>query len=136
MKFRKTLVIAACAATMGMTLPLATSAAVDVYFNVAPPSPRVEVTPAPRAGYVWVPGYWDARGQRHVWVRGHWERDRRGYRFVEPRWVERDGRWYLERPRWARDRDRDGVPNRFDRDRDGDGVPNHRDNYPNNPRRS
>ena len=135
MKFRKTLVIAACAASMGVTFPLA-SAAVDVYFNVAPPAPRVEVTPAPRAGYVWVPGYWDARGSRHVWVRGHWERERRGYRFVEPRWVERDGRWVLERPRWARDRDRDGVPNRFDRDRDGDGVPNHRDNYPNNPRRS
>lgn len=34
-----------------------------------------------------------------------------------------------------RDRDRDGVPNRYDRDRDGDGAPNRRDDYPNNPRR-
>ena len=34
-----------------------------------------------------------------------------------------------------RDRDRDGVPNRYDRDRDGDGVPNRRDARPDNPRR-
>jgi hypothetical protein len=37
--------------------------------------------------------------------------------------------------RGGRDRDRDGVPNRYDRDRDGDGVPNWRDARPNNPRR-
>lgn len=34
-----------------------------------------------------------------------------------------------------RDRDGDGVPNRFDRDRDGDGVPNRFDSRPNNPYR-
>lgn len=34
-----------------------------------------------------------------------------------------------------RDRDRDGVPNRYDRDRDGDGVPNAYDRRPNDPRR-
>lgn len=39
-----------------------------------------------------------------------------------------DGRAY-------RDRDRDGVPNRYDRDRDNDGVPNRWDRAPNNPRR-
>ena len=33
------------------------------------------------------------------------------------------------------DRDRDGVPNRYDRDRDGDGVPNRYDRRPNNPYR-
>lgn len=38
-------------------------------------------------------------------------------------------------PRGYRDRDRDGVPNRYDRDRDGDGVSNRRDAYPNDPRR-
>jgi Ni/Co efflux regulator RcnB len=32
------------------------------------------------------------------------------------------------------DRDRDGVPNRYDRDRDNDGVPNRYDNRPNDPR--
>jgi hypothetical protein len=39
------------------------------------------------------------------------------------------------RHRGARDRDHDGVPNRYDRDRDGDGVNNRRDARPNNPRR-
>jgi hypothetical protein len=34
-----------------------------------------------------------------------------------------------------RDRDRDGVPNRYDRDRDNDGVPNRYDSRPNNPYR-
>ncbi len=34
----------------------------------------------------------------------------------------------------ARDRDWDGIPNRFDRDRDGDGIPNRFDSRPNNPR--
>ena len=33
------------------------------------------------------------------------------------------------------DRDRDGVPNRYDRDRDNDGVPNAYDRRPNDPRR-
>lgn len=38
--------------------------------------------------------------------------------------------YYYGRPG---DRDRDGVPNRYDRDRDGDGVRNSRDTRPNNP---
>jgi hypothetical protein len=33
------------------------------------------------------------------------------------------------------DRDRDGVPNRYDRDRDGDGTPNYADRRPGNPYR-
>ena len=33
------------------------------------------------------------------------------------------------------DRDRDGIPNRYDRDRDGDGVRNRYDRRPNNPYR-
>ena len=37
--------------------------------------------------------------------------------------------------RGMRDRDRDGIRNRWDRDRDGDGVRNRFDRYPNNPRR-
>ena len=37
--------------------------------------------------------------------------------------------------RYDRDRDRDGVPNRYDRDRDGDGVPNRSDRRPGDPRR-
>ena len=41
------------------------------------------------------------------------------------------------RPAWGRDRDHDGIPNRYDRvynprwDRDGDGIPNRRDPHRN-----
>src|SRR6478609_876653 len=42
---------------------------------------------------------------------------------------QRGGRYYGNR-----DRDGDGVANRYDRDRDGDGVSNRHDSYPNDPR--
>ena len=101
MKFRNALVAAACAATMGgISIPSASQAAV-VYFNDAPPAPRIEVVPAPRRGYVWAPGYWDVRGHRHVWRRGHWERARRGWQYREPHWVQDNNRWRLERGGWA-----------------------------------
>jgi hypothetical protein len=143
---RKILVSALLASSIGI-IPAVASADVGIFLDVAPPAPRYEVVPAPRAGYIWAPGYWDWRNGRHVWVRGHWERERRGYYYHPQRWEQRDGRWTLERGRWDReryvdsrrgergDRDRDGVPNRVDRDKDGDGVPNRYDAAPNNPRR-
>jgi hypothetical protein len=39
------------------------------------------------------------------------------------------------RPGYVHDRDRDGVPNRYDHDRDNDGVPNRYDARPDNPYR-
>jgi hypothetical protein len=109
------------------------------YVAVAPPPPRYERVPHPRPGYVWSPGYWDWRGNRHEWVAGYWIAERPGYAYYEPRWVEREGHWRREEGRWERggrgDRDHDGVPNRYDRDRDGDGIPNRYDHHPDNPRR-
>ena len=134
------------------------------YITVAPPPPRYEPIPAPRPGFIWSPGYWDWRGNRHIWISGGWVASRPGYVYTEPRWVQRDGRWLREEARWERgpygdrdhdgipnrydrhdnrydhyrgrgDRDHDGVPNRYDRDRDGDGVPNRYDRHPDNPRR-
>ena len=139
----KLLIGALATAAIGV-LPLPAAADVSFYVDIAPPAPRYEVVPAPRAGYVWVPGYWDWRGNRHVWAKGHWERERRGYYYHPTRWEHRDGRWQLERGRWDReryvenrhgDRDHDGVPNRADGDRDGDGVPNRRDRRPDDPSR-
>jgi hypothetical protein len=121
--FRKALVATFIAATLGASMVPAAGAA-ELIVRVAPPAPRVEVVPAPRHGYVWVPGYWDYRGHRHVWVAGTYVRERPGYRYVEPRWVEHHGGWVIERGHWDRgDRDHDGVPNRFD-------------HAPDNPRRS
>jgi YXWGXW repeat-containing protein len=146
----KLLWAALATASIGV-MPLPASADIGLFIDIAPPAPRYEVVPAPRAGFVWMPGYWDWRGNRHVWTRGHWERERHGYYWHPNRWEQREGRWVLERGRWDRerfvenrrfeerraygDRDRDGVPNRYDRDRDGDGVPNRYDRAPGNPNR-
>lgn len=124
MKLRKTLLAAICVGSLaGVAMPLTANAQVGVYFNVAPPEPRYEVVPAPRRGYVWSSGYWNARGKRHVWQAGHWERERRGYVLAQPTWTQHDNRWELNRGRWNRG------------DRDGDGVPNRMDRQPNNPNR-
>ena len=62
-----------------------------------------------------------------------------GYVYAQPGYVySQPGYGYYHRPHHrgrGYDRDRDGVPNRYDRDRDGDGVPNRWDHRPNNPRR-
>lgn len=110
----------AAAAIGGVAAPAAASPHIDIRFTVPPPPVRYEVVPAPRYGHVWVPGYWEARHHhkhkhkvRHVWIDGHWLPARHGYYYAPPRWVERHGYWHHERGYW--DRDRDGVPNRYDR---------------------
>ncbi len=148
---KKFLVAAAFATTLGA---LAGPAAAQIYVEVAPPAPRHEVVPAPRHGYVWVEGHWEWNGHRYRWVPGSWLREWPGYRYYAPHWYAREGRWYFEHRGWVRDRDhdgvpdryehghgygdrdRDGVPNRYDHDRDNDGVPNRYDRHPNDPRRS
>ncbi|MEO6362661.1 MAG: YXWGXW repeat-containing protein [Caldimonas sp.] len=126
-------------AAASMTLAQQSVAApLNFDIRVGPPASRYEAVPAARPGYVWAPGYWDWRGNRHVWTQGHWVQERRGYVYTQPTWVNHGGRYHLYRGAWARgggDRDRDGVPNRFDRDRDGDGVRNRNDRHPDNPRR-
>lgn len=130
---------------------ISASALADIVVRVAPPEPRIERVPAARAGYVWAPGHWEWRNNRHVWVNGHLIRERRGMHWQPDRWVARGGsyhyvpgswgaqRWDRDRDgvpnRLDRDRDNDGVRNRADRDRDGDGVPNRVDSRPNNPNR-
>lgn len=115
MNFRKSVVAVLCASIGIVSLPMAAGAA-TIYLSIAPPELRHEVVPAPRRGYVWSPGYWNAKGSRHVWQRGHWERNRVGYYRSAPTWTQRDNRWELQRGRWNKgDRDGDGVPNRIDR---------------------
>jgi hypothetical protein len=108
--------------------------ATQVRYNdirVAPPAPRYEQMPRSRDGYVWQPGFWDWRGNRYEWSSGVWVAERPGFVYSQPSWQQRDGRWFMEPSRWTpsvgrgRDRDHDGVPDRFEhgRDRDHDGVP-------------
>jgi hypothetical protein len=69
-------------------------------------------------------GYYDRRNRWHHW------RDAREHSWYRANYRDR----YYAR-RGYRDRDRDGIPNRWDRDRDDDGVPNRWDRRPNNPYR-
>ena len=94
----KTLTVLAAASA---TISVSAVAAPYVDVHVGPPPPRHEAVPAPRAGYVWAPGYWDWRGHRHVWVNGHWERARHGYVYHEPRWEQDGDRWRLYRGAWG-----------------------------------
>jgi len=120
-KYKHSLLAAAMVAALGATTVPVSAATV---ITVAPPALRAETVPPARAGYAWVPGYWNWNGHRHVWVAGNWVRERRGYAYNAPHWVEHDGRWNLERGNWSR------------RDSDGDGVPNRADSHPNNSHRS
>ena len=43
---------------------------------IPPPVPVVAYVPAPRYGYVWVPGYRVWHRDHYVWTRGHWVRQK------------------------------------------------------------
>jgi hypothetical protein len=109
----KKLILGSLVAATLAASALPAAARTEIIVNAAPPPLRYEVVPAHRAGWIWIPGYWDWRHHRHVWVAGHWSRHRPGYVYAPARWIERDARWYYRGPRW--DRDGDGVPNRYDR---------------------
>jgi hypothetical protein len=104
---------------------------VSVYIGSAPPAPLVERIPAPRAGYVWAPGHWDWNGRRHAWASGYWVAARPGYAYQAPVWYQDNRGWMLRPAAWTPygpDRDRDGVPDRFER------GPRHDGPYYNGPR--
>jgi hypothetical protein len=57
----------------------------------APPPPMAEqIGPPPGPGWVWVPGYWEGRGDRWYWVSGRYmQPPHPGARWVEPRYMQR-----------------------------------------------
>ena len=61
-----------CAAIGVSMAPLPFLALADGEVEVAPPSPKVEVIPSPRTGYVWAPGYWERQNDEYTWIKGHW----------------------------------------------------------------
>ena len=87
---------------------------------VLPPQVVVEREPI----YLYVPTAHSTNWPRYC---GHYSACSQPVVFVRDSWVrERHTAYY-------RDRDGDGVPNRYDRDRDGDGKRNSRDCRPNKP---
>ena len=94
----------------------------EVYISHDPPSRRAEHHEA-REGYVWVPGVWQWKNNKHHWVEGRYVKERKGYRYEKDRWVMHDNnKWTMQRGGWSHDTD-------------GDGTPDRTDNAPNNPRR-
>jgi hypothetical protein len=99
MRYRAKVTLVALAVAASIPVAMARSQ-FDVQLNIGPPAPVYEVQPAPRAGYVWAPGYWDYQGNHHMWRKGHWEHDRHGQHWSGGRWTQHDGKWYLNRGHW------------------------------------
>ena len=101
MKMKSTL-LGLCFTASIAAMPAA-FARVDVVVQVGtpPPAPIVEVIPAPRTGYVWVPGYYAWHGDRHIWIKGRYVVERPGYSWVPDRWVQSGSQWRQERGYWA-----------------------------------
>ncbi len=105
-----------------LVTPAAAQASLNISIGTPPPAPIYEVTPAPRAGYVWAPGYYRYEGSRYVWAPGRWMAERPGYHWTNDRWEHGPHGYYHVPGRWDRaearawgDRDHDGVPNVYDR---------------------
>ena len=104
MRSSKTWLLAAAMAGLGGFAlhadPAQARVHVDVYANLPPPPLREEVIPAPRVGYVWVPGDWRWRHGRYYWHRGYWSHERHGYRYMPSRWERHGDRWRYHEGRW------------------------------------
>ena len=90
------------------------------YITVAPPPPRFERVPAPRPGFIWAPGYWEWRGNRHEWIGGSWIAERPGFVYSAPRWEQHDGHWVREEAHWDERRGEHEHEHGYDRDHDRD----------------
>jgi hypothetical protein len=72
----------------------------DIVLKNAPPAPKQEAEPGPRAGLVWSPGFWNYVGGWYVWEAGHWELDRADQSYLKPGWQKVIHGWKLQRGEW------------------------------------
>ncbi len=99
---RRMIVAAMLAAAAGaLSLPAAARAHVEFFVGIAPPPVRYEVVPAPRPGWVWVPGAWEWRYGQYVWVPGRWIAARGGFAYVPAGWIQWHGGWRWRAGAWA-----------------------------------
>jgi hypothetical protein len=122
------ILVAAAFSALTLLGAAAPAMARSYYSYSAPPALQVEIQPAFRSGYLWIPGFWDWRASRYYWVPGSYVRERRGYSYRHHNWRSDNGRWVLDRGGWY------STP-RGHHDRDRDGVSNRNDRHPNNPYR-
>ncbi|AMO99456.1 hypothetical protein CAter282_1571 [Collimonas arenae] len=80
--------------------PLKEPDEIDVVLRSAPPPSKDEITPSPRAGMVWSPGFWNYVGGWYVWEAGHWELDRHDQQYQKPGWQKVIHGWKLQRGGW------------------------------------
>ena len=63
-------------AALAFAAPVHASASPEIdfewYANVGRSVAPTYAFPAPRAGYIWVPGHWETRGTRQAFVPGYW----------------------------------------------------------------
>jgi len=101
MQAAKKILLSTAIALTGVTaIGITAEARTVIYADIAPPALRVETVPAPREGYVWVPGYWGWEHKNYVWVGGRWEHERHGYHWRSPRWEHEGNRWRYHDGGW------------------------------------
>ncbi|SAK47774.1 Tat pathway signal sequence domain-containing protein [Caballeronia calidae] len=93
--------LAAQAALVAAGVVCASGAFADVVIVApsAPPAPRYEPVPPPRAGFVWVTGHWSWEG-RYVWQAGRWMEARAGQRWVPGVWAPFRGQYRYVPGHW------------------------------------
>ncbi|MFZ3321968.1 MAG: hypothetical protein WA190_06315 [Usitatibacter sp.] len=99
----KKLIAVTLAAASITAFSLPAMARTEVYLDFAPPPPVVEEVPAPRIGFVWVPGYYEHHNHNYRWVHGRYEHERHGYAYHGATWEQRNGHYYYNEPGWHRE---------------------------------
>ena len=92
-------VAALCLTGCAFAAPTMANPGAAVTTDVRTPPSRVELV-APRAGYVWAPGYWEWYGRSYHWATGSYIYERRHAHWVADQWVQEGGRWHYLRGRW------------------------------------
>jgi len=84
-----------CASRRTRTVVVGSDEGVEVvYVETAPPALRVEAIPTkPVPKAVWIPGYWEWKGNKYVWVPGRWEKKPRGTAWAPGQWKKTHRGW-------------------------------------------
>ena len=97
----RSIIAQAALVVAGAVTVTAASADVVIVAPTAPPAPRFERVPPPRAGYVWDAGHWNWEGGRYVWAGGRWEAERIGHRWMPGEWIREGGQYRWVPAHWA-----------------------------------
>ena len=98
MTVRKTLLLSAIVAVCA--LPAVSYADFTVIqtgppvIQTNPPVPVYEQVPAPREGFVWIPGHFRMDGDQQVWISGYWQRDPNYGVIIRERYRDEEHHWW------------------------------------------